>query len=131
MISKSRTLLSQVSDPSGRFHRNLTRLTFLWCFSAYEVHENREKDEIDEVSVLKYTENQYAYINIHKAYGNSKRKYPNKISKFVFHISNFTVRGLLRHFKEWPTPRIRVTDFGIYVATSIYSTRGRKPWIMG
>ena len=35
-------------------------LTFLLCFSAYKVFENREKDKIDEVSVLKYTENQYA-----------------------------------------------------------------------
>ena len=59
-------------------------------FSAYKVLENREKDEIDEVSVLTYSYRKSVRINIHKVHGNGKWKYPNKISNFIFHISNLT-----------------------------------------
>ena len=41
----------------GKFHRNLNCFVFLCCLETCKVLENREKDEIDEVSVLKYTEN--------------------------------------------------------------------------
>ena len=57
-------------------------------FSAYKVLENREKDKIDEVSVLKYTENQYAetYIKCTEIVnGNILIKF-----QFLYFISNFT-----------------------------------------
>ena len=43
----------------GKFHRNLVRLTLLWCYLTLKVHRKREKDETDEVSELKCVDKQY------------------------------------------------------------------------
>ena len=63
-------------------------------FLTLKVCQKRETGDINEVSKLKYTENQLL-VNIQKMHGNSNRKYPNKISNFIFHISNFTTASTI------------------------------------
>ena len=48
----------------SNFVANFIEILLVWHsydVSSYKVLQNREKDEIDEVSVLNYTENEYTY----------------------------------------------------------------------